>query len=99
MVVFYLNLQRRKDREDRFFGANATIARFRRWEAVDGSTLRNEELLRSGLIAEPLQAEREVFSLEERDRFDSRPGARGIELRHQLGHEQALSRVAMALPN
>ena len=36
--------------------------------------MRNEELLRSGLIAEPLQAEREVFSLEERDRFDSRPG-------------------------
>jgi len=56
VVVFYLNLARRKDRRDRFLAANATIARFHRWEAIDGSTLHVDELVRRGLLAEPLEA-------------------------------------------
>ena len=56
MTVFYLNLKRRKDREEQFLRTNTGIARFHRWNAVDGSELCNEDLLRTGVIAEPLKA-------------------------------------------
>jgi len=69
MVVFYLNLERRKDRRERFLATNATIARFHRWEAVDGASLRNEDLRRAGVIAEPLKA--------------YTPGALGCALSHK----------------
>ena len=70
MVVFYLNLDRRRDRRERFMSTNATIAEFHRWKAVDGLTLCNEELMRNGVITEPLKA----YS----------PGALGCALSHKL---------------
>jgi GR25 family glycosyltransferase involved in LPS biosynthesis len=53
--VLYLNLERRPDRNDLFLRTNAGIADFRRIDAVDGRCLDVQDLIRQGLLAEPLR--------------------------------------------
>ena len=69
MEVFYLNLGKRTDRDQRFLRANAAWIVPRRQEAVDGSKLRSEDLMREGVIAEPLR--------------DYNPGALGCAVGHK----------------
>ena len=52
--VQYINLARRKDRDERFLSLNAGLAEFERVEAVDGRSLRVEELVARNVLAEPL---------------------------------------------
>jgi len=54
--VSYINLERRKDRNERFLRLNSALADFRRWDAVDGAHLRVEDLIAEGVIQEPLRA-------------------------------------------
>lgn len=56
MEVLYVNLKPRPDRNDLFLRTNAGIADFRRIEAVDGRCLDVQDLIRQGLLAEPLRA-------------------------------------------
>jgi GR25 family glycosyltransferase involved in LPS biosynthesis len=55
MKVFYLNLNRRKDRDERFRRLNSAFIDVQRIEAVDGAGLRTEALIRDGVIHEPLE--------------------------------------------
>ncbi len=54
--VLYVNLERRPDRNALFLRTNAGIADFRRVEAVDGRRLNVRDLIRQGLLAQPLRA-------------------------------------------
>ena len=54
--VHYINLEKRKDRNDRFMRVNAALADFHRVDAVEGARLQVDDLLREGLIQEPLRA-------------------------------------------
>ena len=56
MEIVYINLATRPDRNERFQRLNDGIVEFRRIDAVVGVTLRTEDLLRAGVIAEPLTA-------------------------------------------
>lgn len=56
MEVLYINLARRRDRNERFLKVNASVATFRRIEAVDGNGLQVDQLLKEGVIQEPLWA-------------------------------------------
>ena len=56
MQVLYINLERRKDRNERFLMTNSAIAEFRRWNAVDGRDLCVEDLVRDDILAGPLRA-------------------------------------------
>lgn len=55
MRVCYLNLQRRPDRNAQFLRWNASVAELERIEAVDGTRLGTEELVREGVIERPLK--------------------------------------------
>ena len=50
LQVYYLNLARRPDRNERFLKVNAGIAEFCRMAAVDGDSVRNEDLVADGVI-------------------------------------------------
>jgi GR25 family glycosyltransferase involved in LPS biosynthesis len=52
--VAYLNLATRPDRDERFRRINGGIADYRRVNAIVGDTLRADDLIRAGVIAEPL---------------------------------------------
>jgi GR25 family glycosyltransferase involved in LPS biosynthesis len=54
--IVYINLASRPDRNDEFLRRNAGVADFRRTDAVVGATLRADDLIRGGAIAEPLTA-------------------------------------------
>jgi GR25 family glycosyltransferase involved in LPS biosynthesis len=54
--VHYINLEKRKDRNDSFMRVNAALAAFHRVDAVEGARLQVDDLLREGLIQEPLRA-------------------------------------------
>jgi glycosyl transferase, family 25 len=54
--IAYINLEARPDRDERFRRFNAGVAEFHRTDAVVGANLRVEELIRDGIIAEPLTA-------------------------------------------
>ena len=56
MEIVYLNLSARPQRNERFLQLNAGVADFRRIDAVPGTTLQTEELIRGRVIAEPLTA-------------------------------------------
>ena len=56
LQVYYLNLARRPDRNERFLKVNAGIAEFCRMAAVDGDSVRNEDLVADGVIVEPLHS-------------------------------------------
>ena len=56
MKYVYLNLTRRTDRNERFLRTNPFLEGFDRIEAVDGSGLRERDLLDAGWIQEPLKA-------------------------------------------
>ncbi len=56
MKITYVNLASRPERKERFHRLNAGIAEFERFDAVIGTTLREEDLIRDGVIAEPLTA-------------------------------------------
>ena len=56
MKNFYINLERRSDRNDQFLGTNPFLRDFQRLEAVDGKTLSERALLDANLIHEPLKA-------------------------------------------
>ena len=56
MLVHYLNLQRRPDRNERFLEMNAPWADLCRVPAVDGRAIAVEDLIRNGMIQEPLRA-------------------------------------------
>lgn len=49
MEVFYINLERRTDRRDRFLAVNANLATFRRAEAADSKLLTTEPVPIPGL--------------------------------------------------
>ncbi len=55
MRVCYLNLRRRADRNAQFLRWNAAVAELDRVEAVDGTSVTIEELVRDGVIREPLK--------------------------------------------
>ena len=69
MQVLYINLARRRDRNERFLKTNSAIADFRRWEGVDGQDLRVEDLVRGDVLAEPLRS--------------YTPGALGVAVSHR----------------
>lgn len=69
MEVFYINLERRRDRRDRFLATNANMATFRRAEAADGKLLNVDELIRDGILNAPLN--------------DYSPGALGCAMSHK----------------
>src|SRR5687767_14619366 len=77
MEVLYINLARRRDRNERFLRMNASVASFRRIEAVDGSGLQVDELLKAGVIEAPLWAYTE--------------GALGCALSHKKMWEHCVS--------
>jgi glycosyl transferase family 25 len=52
--IVYINLAARPERDERFQRLNAGIADFRRTDGVVGATLRTADLVRAGVIAEPL---------------------------------------------
>jgi GR25 family glycosyltransferase involved in LPS biosynthesis len=54
--VYYINLEKRKDRNGNFMRVNAALADFHRVDAVEGAHLQVDDLLREGLIQEPLRA-------------------------------------------
>ena len=81
MEVLYLNLERRKERDEQFRRLNAAIADFRRWNAVDGGRLRTEDLLRERVIAEPLRA--------------YTPGALGCAMSHRSVWEHSVATTAV----
>lgn len=56
MRVYYLNLERRADRNECFLRWNAPVADIQRVDAVDGRQLRVEDLVRDGVIQEPLKS-------------------------------------------
>ena len=56
MQVLYINLQRRKDRNEEFLRRNSAAADCCRVDAPAGRFLQIEDLLAAGLIAEPLEA-------------------------------------------
>jgi GR25 family glycosyltransferase involved in LPS biosynthesis len=53
--VYYLNMARRPERNEQFLKWNASVAGVERVEAADGSSLRIEDLVRDGMIQEPLK--------------------------------------------
>ena len=53
--IVYINLASRPGRNEQFLKTNAGLADFRRTDAVVGATLRADDLIRDGVIAEPLQ--------------------------------------------
>jgi len=55
MLIHYLNLDRRPDRNAAFLRANAGIADFHRLPAVDGREVDPAALVKTGVIAEPLE--------------------------------------------
>ncbi len=77
MQVFYLNLLKRKDRNDEFLRRNSPGADCRRVDAPEGRLPRVEELLAHGIIAEPLEA----YS----------PGVLACAISHKELWEQAVS--------
>ena len=80
MRVHYINLPRRQDRNDRFLRLNESLADLRRIDAVDGRTLQAADLLREGVVAEPLRA--------------YTPGALGAALSHKRAWEQCVADAA-----
>jgi glycosyl transferase, family 25 len=52
--IVYINLLNRPERNERFLRFNSGIADFRRTDAVIGASLQIQELIRAGVIAEPL---------------------------------------------
>ncbi len=56
MKVHYINLERRKDRNERFLKQNAGIADFERFQAADGRALRVDELIKEGILQEPIKS-------------------------------------------
>jgi GR25 family glycosyltransferase involved in LPS biosynthesis len=56
MQVLYINLERRKDRNEEFLRRNSRSADCCRVDAPDGRFLRIEDLIAGGLIVEPLEA-------------------------------------------
>ncbi len=56
LTVRYINLGRRRDRDERFLSLNAAAADFVRVEGTDGQRLRLDDLLRDGILREPLEA-------------------------------------------
>lgn len=78
MQVHYINLDRRPDRNESFLGLNAGIAEFQRSPAVEGARLRTDDLIRDGLVREPLRA--------------YTPGTLGSALSHKKLWDQAILR-------
>lgn len=56
MLVYFVNLSRQPERCEQFLRTNEGVADFRRFEAVDGRTVREEDLIAQNLVAEPLHA-------------------------------------------
>jgi GR25 family glycosyltransferase involved in LPS biosynthesis len=54
--VHYINLSRRPDRQEQFLRQDSASLNFTRVEAVDGNALQVENLVKEGLLAEPLRA-------------------------------------------
>lgn len=77
MKYVYLNLTRRTDRNERFLRTNPFLEGFDRIEAVDGSGLRERDLLDAGWIQEPLKA--------------YTPGALGNALSHRRAWDMCIS--------
>ncbi len=69
MQIHYINLERRKDRNERFLAMNSPVAEFRRIDAIDGGYVDRDELAREGVIRSPLT----MYS----------PGALGNALSHR----------------
>lgn len=80
MEIIYLNLADRPDRDDRFRRLNAGIADFHRADAVAGTALRTDDLVRANVIAEPLT--------------EFTPGALGNAVSHKRLWEQCAGRSA-----
>ena len=78
MKIHYLNLGRRKDRDQRFLTLNHHLVDVQRFEAVDGVSLRIEDLVRDGVIEEPLE--------------DYTAGGLGSAVSHKRLWEMCLSR-------
>jgi GR25 family glycosyltransferase involved in LPS biosynthesis len=78
--IHYINLDRRKDRNESLLRTNAGIAEFHRSAAVEGTRLRTEDLIRDGVIHEPLKA----FT----------PGTLGSALSHKKLWDYAIARAA-----
>jgi GR25 family glycosyltransferase involved in LPS biosynthesis len=55
MDVFYINLARRPDRKERFLRLNRGVARFHRVKAIDGRTVNRRQLMKQGVVREPLE--------------------------------------------
>lgn len=55
MQVHFINLERHKEDRDKFLATNVEIADFQRFDAVDGSQLRESDLMAQGIVAEPLK--------------------------------------------
>ena len=84
MEIVYINLASRPERNDQFLRTNAGLADFRRMDAVVGADQRADELIRAGVIAEPLTA----FT----------PGALGNALSHkQVWEHAAATNAAVTL--
>jgi glycosyl transferase family 25 len=81
MEIVYINLASRPDRNERFLRLNAGLADFRRMDAVVGATQRVEDLVRAGVIVEPLTS----FT----------PGALGNALSHKQVWEQCAASDAV----
>jgi glycosyl transferase family 25 len=72
--IVYINLAARPDRNERFLRLNAGLADFRRMDAVVGAIQRTDDLIRAGVIVEPL--------------ISFTPGALGNALSHKQVWEQ-----------
>jgi GR25 family glycosyltransferase involved in LPS biosynthesis len=77
MKGLYINLARRTDRNERFLRTNPFLEGFQRFEAVDGTSLRQQALLDAKLIQEPLKT--------------YTPGALGIALSHKRAWDMCIS--------
>ena len=55
MQVYFINMERHTEDREKFLAANADIVDCQRFEAVDGSKLRESDLMTEGIVAEPLK--------------------------------------------
>lgn len=78
MDIHYINLERRKDRDATFLQLNSHLTGLRRVDAVDGTKLQEEQLIRAGIIAEHLP----TYS----------PGALGCAMSHKSVWEDCARR-------
>ncbi len=76
MIIDYINMDRRKDRDTRFLDINSGIMDFRRFDAVVGDEIDRGECVRSGLI--------------QHDLAHYTPGALGAALSHKMLWDRAV---------